>query len=212
MKRIIVFFIVLFIASFIYGQAREGTVSYQKNALSAAVIELPYAPDMVNEAMNDYLSKKGKSKGTDLKGFSTFRNTEALAYDSTNADLYFKIERKSRQQKNTSLVSLLLSSPKADMTTANIRYLNMEEAKDYLNGLVPAIDAYNLELKIKEQNEVIKKAEAKYKSLVSDGEDLERKKRGIEEKIVANKQDIQAQGNEVETQKQKLATWVSTRK
>jgi predicted nucleic acid-binding Zn-ribbon protein len=187
-------------------------VSYQKNALSAAVIELPYAPDIVNAAMNDYLSKKGKSKGTDLKGFSTFRNTEALAYDSTNADLYFKIERKSRQEKNTSLVSLLLSSPKADMSTANIRYLNMAEAQDYLNGLVPAIDAYNLELKIKEQNEVIKKAETKYKSLVNDGEDLENKKTEIEKKIAENKQDIQSQGNEVEAQKQKLAAWVSTRK
>jgi hypothetical protein len=212
MKRIIVSFTVLLIANLIYGQAREGTVTYNKNALSAAVIELPYSPDAVNAAMNDYLSKKGKSKGTDLKGFSTFRNTEVLAYDSTNADLYFKIERKSRQEKNASLVSLLLSSPKADMATPNIRYLNMEEAKDYLNGLVPAIQAYNLELEIKEQNEVIKKAEAKYKSLVNDGDDLEKKRSAIEKKIAENKQDIQSQGNEVEAQKQKLAAWVSTRK
>ena len=88
----------------------------------------------------------------------------------------------------------------------------MQEAKDYLNDLVPAIQAYNLELEIKEQNEVIKKAEAKYKSLVNDGDDLEKKRSAIEKKIAENKQDIQSQGNEVEAQKQKLAAWVSTRK
>ena len=115
-------------------------------------------------------------------------------------------------KKNVSLVSLLLSSPKADMATANIRYLNMVEAKDYLNGLATAIQAYNLELEIKEQNEVIKKAEAKYKSLVNDGDELEKKRSAIEKKIAENKQDIQAQGNEVEAQKQKLAVWVGVRK
>ena len=99
MKKICLSFSLFLFAGIVYGQATEGTVQYQKNEQPAAVIELPYSPDVVKDAMSDYLSKKGRSKGNDIKGFTTYRNTQALQSDSANADLYFKVERKSRQEK-----------------------------------------------------------------------------------------------------------------
>ncbi|HSC36485.1 MAG TPA: hypothetical protein VLD19_01390 [Chitinophagaceae bacterium] len=213
MKRTISSFCMLFIAGMIYGQAQEGTVEYQKNQQPAAVIELAYTPDIVNAAMNDYLSKKGKSRGTDLKGFTTFRNTQLVQADSVNADLYFKVERKSRKEKEVSVVSLLLTAPKEGTGVPdNKHYLNMEDAKAYLNGLALAIEAYGLESQIKMQNEAVIKAESKYKSLADDGIDLQKKKESYEKKIEDNKRDQQAQLAEVENQKQKLAAWVNRRK
>ncbi len=213
MKKTFISFCMLFSAGLLYGQAQEGSVEYQKTQQPAAVIELPYAPDIVNAAMNDYLSKKGKSKGSDLKGFTTFRNTQVLQNDMANADLYFKVERKSRKEKEVSIVSLLLSLPKVGEPTVNtVHHLDMEQAKTYLNELVPAIEAYDLELQIKEQNEAVIKAESKYKSLVDDGADLEKKRIAIEKKIQDNKQEQQAQIAEVENQKQKLTGRVGQRK
>ena len=211
MKKIMFSFSLLLIASIVCGQAQDGAVVYQKSQQPAAVIELPYSPDVVSDALNDYLSKKGKSKSNDLKGFTTYRNTQVMPYDSANADLYFKVERKSRQEKETSVVSLLLTIPK-EGTAANVHYLNMEQAKAYLNELVPAIEAYNLELLIKEQNEKVIKSESKYKDLSDEGADLEKKRIGIEKKIVDNQYEIKTQVNEVEAQRQKLATLVSQRK
>jgi hypothetical protein len=212
MKKIIAFFLILFVSVFSYGQAHEGLVEYQKKSHPAAVIELPYPPGVVNDAMSDYLSKKGKSKGNDIKGFITYRNTQPVQNDSSNADLYFKTEHKSSREKEVTVVSLLLMTPDAQASTGTIRYLGVEEAKNYLNGLATAIEAYDLELSIKTQNDGLIKAEAKYKTLANEGDDLEKKRKAIETKIIDNKNDQQLQLKEIENQKQKLAQWVIQRK
>jgi hypothetical protein len=65
---------------------------------------------------------------------------------------------------------------------------------------------------IKDQNDAVTKSEAKYKSLVNEGDDLEKKRTAIEKKIADNKNDQRQQLKEIENQKQKLAEWVSQRK
>ena len=117
------------------------------------------------------------------------------------------------------IVSLLLTAPKEGPATEIVHHLNMEQAKTYLNDLVPAIEAYNLELEIKAQNEAVAKSESKYKSLGNDGEDLEKKRVSIEKNVQDNKQNIQENKNsqqsqlaEIENQKQKLAELVNRRK
>lgn len=214
MKSIFLLLCMLFIAVLVVGQAKDGMVKFQRIQQPAAVIELPYAPDIVSAAMNDYLSKKGKLKGNDLKGFTTYRNTQPLQNnDVANADLYFRVQRKDNQEKGTSTVSLLLTAPKEGNTNAdNVHYLNMEQAKTFLNELTPAIEAYNLEQQIKDQNEMVIKAESKFKRLIDDGTDLESKRVSIEKKQQENKVEQQTQTTEVETQKQKLAVLVSQRK
>lgn len=214
MKRILSSLCMLLIAGVAFGQAHEGSVELQKSDQPAAVIELPYPPGIVSAALNDYLSKKGKLRADDLKGFTTFRNTQPIVSDSMNADLYLKVERKSRSEKETSIISLLLTEPTESVATnpAKLRYLNMEQAKAYLNDLAFAVQAYNLELQIKEQNEALTRAESKYKSLADEGADLEKKRTSLEKKIQDNKQEQQTQMVEIENQKQKLASWVAQRK
>lgn len=213
MKRISMSICMLFLSVLLFAQASEGSVEAEKKQQPAAVIELPYAPDMVRAAMNDYLSKKGKSRGADLKGFTTFRNTQLLPADSANADLFFKVERKSRQEKEITVVSLLITTPDAGTPTGDsLHYLSMEQGILYLNELQPAIEAYNLESVIKDQNESLIKAEARLKSLVNEGAELEGKKTGLEQKIRNNKADQQKQMQEIEAQKQKLGVRVSQRK
>ena len=201
MKKTLILLCMLSASIVMFGQAKEGWVESQKKQQPAAVIELPYNPDIVTAAMNDHLSKKGRSRSADIKGFTTYRNTQPMQNDSINADMYFKIERKSRQEKGITVVSLLVNAPVEGTTTDSMRYLKMEQAKEYLNELIPAIDAYNLELVIKDQNESLIKAESKLKSLINDGADLEEKRVGIDKKIADNKAEQQKQANEIESQK-----------
>jgi len=212
MKKTTLFFSILLISVLGYGQAYESTVQYQNKLQPAAVIELPYPPSVVNAAMSDYLSKKGKSKSDDIKGFTTFRNTQPVQSDSVNADLYFKTEHKSKKDKEVTVVSLLLMPNEAQTNTGNLHHLNMDDAKEYLNGLATTVGEYNLEIMIKDQNDAVMKAEAKYKSLAHDGEDLENKRTAIEKKIADNKNDQQQQLKEIGNQKEKLTQWIGQRK
>lgn len=212
MKKVICLLGMYLIAVTMYGQAQSGNVVYQRVKHDAAVIELPYSPDMVNAALNDYLSKKGKSKVEDIKGFTTYRSTQPVTGDSVNANLYFKVERKSRQQKENAVVSLLLNKPVADNAAGNVHHMDMEEAKTYLNELLPAFVAYDLEQTIKDQNKTLIDAEAKLKGLQRDNGDLKSKIENLQKDLENNNQKQQAQLEAINQQKQKLAELVSQRK
>lgn len=213
MKRIFLLVPTFLISVLIFGQAQEGTVEYLKNQQPAAFIELPYETHIINEAMNDYLSKKGKSRVDDLKGFTTYRNTQLIGKDSVNADLYFKVERRNKQEKEVSIIYLLLTMPKeSPVTVNNVHHLNMAQAKTYLNELAPAIEAYNLELLIKHQNESIIRSENKFKNLMDDASDLEKKRVTVENNILENKQNQKNQQSDLENQKQKLTVLIKQRK
>ncbi|MBD0376506.1 MAG: hypothetical protein M3342_23385 [Bacteroidota bacterium] len=56
-----------------------------------------------------------------------------------------------------------------------------------MNNLAPAIEAYHLELQIKQQNDVVIREENRYRGLQDDGTDLDKRKTDIEQKIVNNK-------------------------
>lgn len=196
-----------------YSQAVEGTVEQSNNNLPAAVIELPVAPDVATAAMKDHLSKKGKSRTTDIKGFVTFRNTDSIPSDSTTADLYFKVERKSRREKEFSLVSLLLTTPGSNTASpTKTRHLNMEEAKAFLNELQPAIIAFDLERQIKEQNEMVIKEETRYRHLDEERTELIKRQESMGQKILDKQNEQQSQKIEVEKQKQILTELVTKRK
>ncbi|HVB03911.1 MAG TPA: hypothetical protein VNE41_09370 [Chitinophagaceae bacterium] len=213
MKGVFLSVCTFFITGCIFGQAQKGSVKYQNSELPAAVIVLPYSPDFVSEGMIDYFNKKGKTKENDLKGFITFRNVKLLESDSNNADLYFKIEQESRRERGTSIISLLLSKPKnGDMTGIGTQSLTMDQAKTWLNNLARAMQAYSLELKIRNQNDVVIKAETKLNNLTDYEVNMERKRLDLEKKIQENKQEQQVQMTEIENQKQKLSALISQRK
>ena len=212
MKKILILVVALLPASLLFAQAQEGVVAYQKTQQHAAIIHLPYSSDVVNDALNDYLSKKG-TKSDQLKGFKSFRNTRLSENDTVHADLYFKVARKSRDEKGKTTISLLVGMPNEGIAQRNpSTSITTEQAKEVLNQLVPVIEAFNLERMIKEQNALIIKEEVRYKSLVKEGVDLDEKRSDIEKKILANRLDQEKQTTEVNRQKQALALLVEQRK
>lgn len=212
MKKMMFLLMLLLPASLLFAQAQEGVVAYQKTQQPAAFIHLPYSPGVVNDAMDDYLSKKG-TRSDQLKGFKTFRNTRLSDNDTVYADLNFKVARMSRQDKDKTTVYLLVGMPNTAMAQRQPAHpLTVVQAKAFLDHLVPVIEAFNLEQLIKEQNDVVIKEEKKYNGLIHEGSDLNKRKSDIESRIIDNQQHQEKQDAEVKKQKQALAQLVVQRK
>ena len=197
----------LFLSTAAFSQAKEAKVAYQRTQQPAAVIELPYAKNVVESAIVNYLSSKG-AKGVDSKGFKTFRNVRLE--DTVSNDMYFKIERKSQ---NESTVYLFVAPVNENVTARNTETpYGLDHAKTVLNNLAPSAEASNIDMQVKEQQEAVSKAEKKLKSLMEDGEDLTKRKLNIEEKIIDNQQQQEKQKVEIERQRQQLSTLMNKKR
>jgi hypothetical protein len=189
------------------GQAREAKIAYQKTQQPAAVIELPYSKSVVETAIENYLSSKG-AKGTESRGFKTFRNVRLE--DTVSSDLYFKVERKSQ---NESIVYLFSAPVNENVVTRNTETgYGVEQAKTLLNNLAPSAESSNLDVQLKTQQENVSRAEKRLRSLMDDGADLSRRKSNLEEKILENQQLQEKQRVEIERQRQQLADLMNKRR
>jgi hypothetical protein len=212
MKKLLPLLLMLISAKLSFSQAVAGKVDYQKSSQPASIIELPYNPDLIEAALKDFLGKKGV-KESSSKGFSQYRGVQLAAADPTLSDLYFKIDRKSRKEREISVVYLVVTKPGENPSTRSSEdNYGTDQAKNFLNDIGPSIEAYSLDQNIKGQDDVVKKAEKKLNNLVDDGKDLEKQKKRIEDKIQDNIKDQDNQKNEVQKQKQALDALNSKRK
>lgn len=177
--------------------ATTGSIEYQKGYKSSAVIELPYSTEVVEKSIKENFLKKG-IKEEKIKGFQAFKGARLTPTDGEVADLYFKVERKSRKEPNVSVVHMIVGRPNENVSlrTSADEY-RISEAKTFLNDMTPSVDAYNLEVDIATQEEVVKKAEKKFKNLEDDQADLEKKIKNLQEKLAQNKRDQEAQNAEM---------------
>lgn len=153
----------------------EGTIEYQKGIKRAAVIELPYSPDIVEGALKQHLAKNG-IKEERLKGMQVFKNARLTPTDGEAADLYFKVEKKSRREDNTSVVYLIMGRPNENVAlrTADDAY-RIQDAKAFLGNFRPRAQSYELERNISINEDNIRKSEKKLTDLQDDRKRLEKK-------------------------------------
>ena len=192
--------------------ATEGKVEHSNGKKAAAIIELPYPEDEVSDVIADALASKG-IKGEKSKGFQIFRNAKLSERDADLNDLHFKIERKSRKEKDITLVYLLVGKPNENVgARSESDYHKIDEAKSYLNSMLPKLEAHHLELQIREQETTVQKAEKKFQSLVEDSVSYTDKIKALELKMQTNRTDRTAQTEEVKKQKATLEAMRARRK
>lgn len=153
----------------------EGTIEYQKGEKRAAIVEIPFSPEIVEGALKDYLAKSGV-KEERLKGMQVFKNARLYPTDGEAADLYFKVEKKSRKEDNTSIVYLIMGRPNENvgLRTPDDAY-RIQDAKLFLSKLQPQAQTYELESNISKNEENIKKSEKKLNDLQDDRKKLDKK-------------------------------------
>ena len=80
----------------------------------------------------------------------------------------------------------------------------VSDSKELLNRIAPYIDAYNLDVQIKKQEEVVKKSEKRLLNLKDDQYDLEKRLKSVQDKITQNKNDQLLQTEDLNRQKDTL--------
>ncbi|HVM88905.1 MAG TPA: hypothetical protein VMT76_12020 [Puia sp.] len=198
-KALLILMVIAFrFTTFAQQQAYESKIEYQKTMQQVAAIEVPYKTDIAEDAISDYMLKKG-FKGSGSKGFTVYRGAKLDDADTDPSDLYFKVEKK-KKDKDYSVITLLatkanmdiLSRPAADSTG------QIEKAKNFLNNIVPYVDEHNIDVEIGKQQDVLKKAQKKLNSYISDSTGLEKKIRDLSADADQNKTDILKQTSEIQ--------------
>ena len=210
MKQIIITLITGFSSLTVLAQSYEGTIEYQKKDQKAMVIDFPYSPSVVEDAIVMKMEKMGYKK-KESKGFLVYKNAVISDISSEPADYMIKVERKSRKEKDESVVYIVMNRADENLIARSDALIN-SNVKTFLNGMAPHIEAYNLEVEIKKQEEAVAKAEKKLKNLVDDKETMEKKIKKLQDDLKENAKDQEAQAKEIEAQKQSLEAMVGKRK
>lgn len=193
-----------------FAQAFESTVTYDKKKQQGLAIEYAYPAEAVENAIVEKLSKMGykakEEKGilNRDKGFLVYKNIYITEISSERADYMIKVERKGRKDNDEAILYMIILNGDKNVLTM-MDAAGTGNAKSFLNNMVPEIDAANLELQIKAQEEVVVKAEKKLRDLKDDQASLEKK-------LQQNKTDQENTQKDIEFQKQTLGVLEGKRK
>ncbi len=166
-------------------QTRLATTTFQKAKQPALENDIPFPEKTVGRAIDAQLQKQGY-KGKDANGFLTFKSVRLAELGSEAYDLYFKTDRKSRNEKDATTVTLMVSTGFEKFVDENTDAALITKAKAYLAGFTPMVAAYDLELQITEQENVAAKAARTLVNLEDDALSLQKKKTKIEADIANN--------------------------
>jgi len=181
MKKFTFFlFIGLAISTLSSAQAYEGMVEFDKKKQDAFMIDYSYSPEAVEDAIVKKMEKLGykpkEEKGlfNKDKGFKVFKGAFVTEASAERLDYIIKVDPKSKKNKDESVLSLILLKDGGN-AKAGFGVNEVEQVKEFLRNLRPNIEAADLEIQIRNQEEAIAKAEKKMKSLKAEKEELEKK-------------------------------------
>ncbi len=210
MKKVIIVFLALFTFCKSFSQARITTTEYQKTPQPSIEVEMPFSEKTVTKAIDDKLQKLGY-KGKESKGFMTYKGVKMAELGPDTYDLYFKTERKSRKEKDITVVTMLVSTG-YDKFVSDGNSSVLGNAKNFLDSQFVMVEAFELEQQVTDQDNEVKKADKKMASLTEEAEELQKKKKKLEKDIEENLKAQENQKNEMGKQNQILNTLKGKRK
>lgn len=198
-------------------QSYEGSIEYNKKKQQAFVVHYDFPPEAVENAIVQkiermgYKGKEEKGVFNKDKGFRVYKDAYISEISDRSMDYIIKVERKSRKDKDATTVYLLINkdgeNAMKDFSSTEIR-----RAKDFLNSLMPDVEAANLELQIRAQEELISKTEKKLRNLQDDKKTMEEKIRKLENDIKSNEKDQSNTQEEINNQRMALEALRGKRK
>lgn len=188
----------LFISSLdAQSQSYNSSLSFQKNKYTVATIQVPFETDVVTSAVKDYMSRKG-FKDSKYKDFVVFRSVPLDSSSAVFSDAYFNINRKSRSEKDISVISLLPVKKGQTLLPASAEDSSfIGSSLVFLDSLRPYILSYSLHQEILAQQETLGKINSKITDLKNDSGDIAKKIRGYEGDLTENRIDQDKQTREI---------------
>ncbi len=191
-------------------QAYEDKVQYDKKKQEAIAIQFNFPPEAVENAVVGRFSKMGykpkEEKGifNPDKGFIQFKNANVTVISRDKMDYIVNVERKSRKEKDEAVLYLIMYK-KDDNAIPQMDAGEIRNAKAFLESLLPDVEAADLELQIKAQQEAVDRIAKKLGDLKDDQAALEKKLQENAAQQVATRKDSV-------TQRQALDTLIGRRK
>lgn len=105
-KLLLLFFIQICLVFFVAAQVSEGEIEFNKIKRTVKTMEVGQEPDIVEQAVKDKMLKAGY-KSSESKGWLVFKNVNDPSIAGEVCDVYVKTERKSRKEKESSIVYFL---------------------------------------------------------------------------------------------------------
>lgn len=201
-------FLFLFTAS---AQSREGSVTVNKKQEPAIVVDLPFSASTAEDAIKSEMKKKGHA-AKESKGFMVYKDVLIPEISKDRVDLYIKTERRSRKEKDASIVYVGVAKGSEQFIGRDVDPALFSGTRAYADQIHSWSEAHALELDINSQDDVLKKTEKKYQSLIEDSTSLSKKKLKIEQDILENKSNLSKQTQEIEAQKKILENLRARRK
>ena len=202
---------IIFTSIIAVAQARTVTAEYQKIKQPAVEIEVPFPEKTVEKSFIDYFERLGY-KGKEMKGYYTFKEVRLPKIGPGIYDLYFKTERKSRQEKDHTILTILLSGGSEIFLSEAVDSTAINNAKQFLNEQQNNVASYDLELQIAAQDEIVTKEDKRLTNLTQDSVGLAKKKDKIESDIKENIKKKAAQKAALEKQQLIFETLKGKRK
>ena len=194
-------------------QATFTTITIDKKIQPGLILELPNNTDAAENTILQKLKETGynpETKGelfwkkNKLHGFYVFNGIVLAALNNQKLDMYFKVEPKSKTQKDKSTIYLLVSKGYDNFISPEVDTATFAAATAFLNGFVAGTASYRLNLDIDEQEKVVKNSQKKLNSLQEDDKDIVRKIDELQAGLRNNKNDQAMQEKEIANQKIKL--------
>ncbi|MGN6401789.1 MAG: hypothetical protein ACTHMD_15135 [Flavisolibacter sp.] len=212
MKKLTAFLTALFFLCNAYSQSTLTSVSYNKTEQTGLMLELPYNQEVSEGFIVDNLKKTGyepETKGSlfwknnKINGFYTFKGVRLEGADQP-VDLYFKVDRKSKKEKDQSVIYLLVSKGGENFISSGSDEDIYKAAKRFLNGFLEQSAVYKLDLDIKSQEDVVKDAQKKMDKLKEDEKNMNKKIEQLQSDLKKNNEDQQKQQQTIEAEQKKL--------
>ena len=211
-KTIVAFSMTFLVCAQAFSQASLTTASYNKKDQPALLLQLPYSEDVAEGFIVANLKKVGyepESKGSlfwksnKVNGYYVYKNVRLEGLHN-GVDLYFKVEPKSRKEKDQSLIYLLMSKEGENFVSSGSDPDIMDAGKSFMNGFVEQSAVYKLDLDVKNQEKAVKDAENKLSKLKDEEQKLNKKLEQLQKDIKQNLEDQDAQQKTIEAERQKL--------
>ena len=194
-----------------FSQAQYKFIDFKDVKRPAIINELPYPERTVDGALTDKFARLGY-KGKESKGFKMYKSVSLPELGTGNYDLYFAMDKKSKKEKDVTAITMLIALGNENFVTDSSDSKLIANAKLFLENLVTSVAAYDLEQQIAAQENALKKEEKRLKTYHDEADDMQKRKKKLEQQIEQNFKDQASQEKEVQKQKDLFETLKARRK
>lgn len=212
MKKIIFLILVLIMTIAAFPQSKPTSVSYNKATRPALTLLLPYTEQITEGTIVQKLKEIGynpETKGAlfwkknTVDGYYIFKDVALRDLNGETVDLYFKVNQKSRKEKDQSYITMLVGKGERFHSSESEPRI-FESATQFLDGFTTHSATYKLSVDITAQETSFKAAEHKYQKLQDEERVLIKKIKEFEDNLKTNRESQEIQKKVIETERVKL--------